>query len=135
MNTKTIKQTITFNAAPKEVYELIMDEKKHGAFTVGAAKISRKLKGKITVSDGYIMGYNIELEDGRKIVQAWHFDEDGWPAEHYSICTFVFTPKGGKTQLTFTQAGVPEHKAAALTRGWKDYYWQPMKAYLKNMAK
>ena len=40
---KNLKQTATFKAVPHEVYETLMDEKKHAEFTEGAAKISRQL--------------------------------------------------------------------------------------------
>jgi activator of HSP90 ATPase len=132
VETKNIKQTVTFNAKPDEVYELLMDSKKHSAITGGAAKMSRKPKGKFTVFDGYCHGYNIELEEGERIIQAWHFAEDGWPDEHFSICSFLFekSPKG--TKLTFNQTGIPEQKATALADGWKQYYWAPMKQYLKT---
>ena len=33
MKTKTIKQSATFNASPDKVYQLIMDQKKHAAFS------------------------------------------------------------------------------------------------------
>lgn len=132
MTTKPIKQTVTFNAAPQEVYALIMDEKKHAAFTGSTVKMSGKINGKFNVFDGYCHGYNIELIEGRKIVQAWHFAEDGWPDDHYSTCTFVFELKGKQTTLHFTQTGIPEHKAEGLKSGWKEFYWQPMKTYIKN---
>jgi activator of HSP90 ATPase len=132
METKTIKQNVTFEATPLEVYQLIMDPKKHGAFSGAKASISSKIKGKFEVFGGYIHGYNIELKEGEKIVQAWHFAEDGWPDEHYSICTFLFEASGNKTKLSFEQTDVPEHKAEELAGGWKQFYWQPMKAWLKN---
>jgi len=135
METKTIKQVVSFNAAPAEVYELIMDAKKHAAFAGGKVTMSRKPEGKFVVFDGYCHGYNIELTEGKKIVQAWHFVEDGWPDDHYSTCTFLFEPKEGGTKLTFTQTGVPAHKVESLKGGWKEYYWEPMKEYLKEQAK
>ncbi|MBL0308329.1 MAG: SRPBCC domain-containing protein [Bacteroidetes bacterium] len=132
MKTKNIQQTVSFKASPKEVYEMIMDTKKHGAITGGKIKMSRKPGGKFDIFDGYCHGYNIELEEGKKIVQAWHFAEDGWPDDHFSACTFVFEKSPSGTKLTFTQTDIPEHKAAALADGWKQYYWEPMKAYLKK---
>ena len=78
MKTKSIKQTVTFNASPELIYNLIMDEKKHAAFTGSKAIIDSKAKGKFSVFDGYCHGYNMELLKGKKIVQAWHFAEDGW---------------------------------------------------------
>ena len=132
MKTKSIKQTVTFNAAPEQVYNLIMDAKKHAAFTGSEVTMSTKPDGKFKAFDGYVHGYNIELDKGKKIVQGWHFSEDGWPEDHYSICTFDFEPQGNKTKLIFTQTGVPEHKVESLKGGWKQYYWEPMKAYLKG---
>ena len=58
--------------------------------------------------------------------------EEGWPEDHFSICTFHLKPEGHKTQLTFTQHGIPEHKVEELKNGWKQFYWNPMKEYLKT---
>jgi len=132
MKTKSIKQTATFNASPDEIYNLIMDEKKHAAFTDSKATISTKPKGKFSVFDGYCHGYNIELVKGKKIVQAWHFAEDGWPDDHFSICSFVLDKVGDKTKLTFLQSNIPEDKAKTLKEGWKQFYWDAIKTYLKS---
>lgn len=132
MKTKSIKQTVTFDAAPEIIYQLIMDQKKHSAFTGSKAFISTEVNGKFNVFDGYCEGYNIELTEGVKIVQAWHFAEDGWPDDHYSICTFELEPVGTKTKLRFLQTGVPEHKIDTLKDGWKQFYWDAMKTYLKD---
>ncbi|MEQ1587388.1 MAG: SRPBCC family protein [Cyclobacteriaceae bacterium] len=131
MKPKSFKQTITFEGArPLEVYSLIMDAKKHSAFTSSKVTMSKKVNGKFKMFDGYCTGFNIELKEGKKIVQGWHFKEDGWPEDHFSICTFVFEKNPTCTKLTFTQTDVPEHKIDTLKEGWKLYYWQPMKAYL-----
>ncbi len=130
MKTETIRQTATLPAPPKAVYELLMDSRKHAALIGGKATVSRKVMGKFKVFDGYCNGYNIELVEGKKIVQAWNFAEDGWPGDHYSVCTFVLKKSAGGTTLAFTQRGVPERNVGALKNGWKQFYWQPMKARL-----
>jgi activator of HSP90 ATPase len=130
MKTKSIKQTVTFDATPEKIYHLIMDQKKHAAFTGSKVTMSTKVNGKFSVFDGYCHGYNIELIEGKKIVQAWHFAEEGWPDDHYSICTFLLEPVGNKTKLIFLQTGVPEQSVEALKEGWKQYYWEAMKTYL-----
>ena len=132
MKTKSIKQSVTFNATPEKVYHLIMDQKKHSDFTGTKVTMSSKVDGNFTVFDGYCHGHNIELVEGKKIVQAWHFAEDGWPDDHFSTCTFLFEQIDDKTKLTFTQTGVLEHKVESLKDGWKEFYWEPMKAYLKD---
>ncbi|HMG14127.1 MAG TPA: SRPBCC domain-containing protein [Saprospiraceae bacterium] len=130
METKSISQTVKLSGTPEEVYQLLMDPEKYSSFTGSEVIISDKIKGEFNLFDGYITGYNIELIVGKKIVQAWHFEEDGWPKEHYSICTFIFEPDGNKTKLNFLQTDVPEHKIQALSKGWYEYYWEPMEEYL-----
>jgi activator of HSP90 ATPase len=132
LKTKKIRQTVTFDTTPKKVYDLIMDEKKHSAFTRTTVTMNKDINGKFSAFEGYCTGFNIELKEGKKIIQGWHFKEDGWPDDHFSICTFEFSkvPKG--TKLTFTQTNIPAHKAETLKSGWKQYYWEPLKAYLKK---
>src|SRR5450432_1537043 len=103
MKTKSIKQTVTFTSTPGKVYDLIMDQKKHAAFTGSEVMMDTKADGKFSVFDGYCHGYNIELVEGKKIVQAWNFAEEGWPEDHFSICTFLFEAAANKTKLTFLQ--------------------------------
>jgi activator of HSP90 ATPase len=132
MITKSINQIEEFDSNPLDLYDMLMNAKKHAALTGAKVIMSKKPRGKFSVFDGYCKGYNIELIAGEKIVQAWHFAEDGWPDDHYSTCTFVFEKVNSKTKLTFTQTDVPEHKVEELENGWKEIYWNPMKAYLKN---
>ena len=132
MKTKSIQQEIIFDCEPAVIYHLIMNEDQHSEITGSEVIMSNEINGKFNVFDGYCEGYNIELIENQKIVQAWHFDEDGWPEDHYSICTFTLEPVENKTKLIFTQTDIPEHKAEELERGWNDFYWQPIKEYLKN---
>jgi activator of HSP90 ATPase len=135
MKTKSISQTVTFDATPERIYHLLMDESEHAGFTGSKAAIDPRVTGQFTLFDGYCHGYNIELEHNRKIVQAWHFLEDGWPDDHFTICTFTIIPEGDKTKLKFHQSKVPEHKLKLLKEGWKEFYWRPMKAYLNKGIK
>lgn len=131
MKTKKIKQTVTFQGVrPKEVYNLFMDENILGALTGGKVTMSNEINGKFEVFDGYCTGFNIELKEGKKIIQGWHFAEKGWPDDHFSLCTFEFEKVPTGTKLTFTQTDIPERNVEALKEGWKLYYWQPMKSYL-----
>jgi len=132
MKTKSIKQTVTFNTSPATIYKMLIDQKKVSAFTGSDVTMSTKVNGKFKVFDGYCHGYNIELIEGRKIVQAWNFAEDGWPEDHFSICTFDLKKSGDKTRLTFLQTGVPDHTVESLKDGWKKYYWEAMKVYLNS---
>jgi activator of HSP90 ATPase len=129
MKTKTIRQTVTFKASPHEVYEALMDSKKHARFTGAAASISREVGGKFTAYDGSLQGENLELVPDAKIVQTWRSDD--WPEGHYSRATFSLAKVEGGTRLTFTQTGVPEEFYEDVKQGWIDYYWEPMKRLLE----
>jgi activator of HSP90 ATPase len=130
MNTKTIKQSVTFKASPHDVYETLMDSEKHAQFTGGDADISREVGGKFTAFDGYSEGVNIELVQDEKIVQTWRASD--WPEGHYSRIIFSLEKSDGGTQLTFTQTGVPEEQYQDISQGWWDFYWNPMKEMLEE---
>ena len=68
---KTIRQVVTFRASPHDVYEALMDSKKHSAFTGDKAVISREVGGTFEAGTGYISGTNLQLVPDRKIVQSW----------------------------------------------------------------
>ncbi len=130
MKTKTIKQVVIFKTNPHEVYEALMDEKKHSRFTNSKCKISRKVNGKFNASDGYIEGINIELIKDKKIKQKWHASE--WPENHYSIAIFELKKVKEGTKLEFTQTGVPEEFYKSISKGWHEHYWNHMKEMLEN---
>ena len=103
----------------------MMDERKHAGFTGGEAKISRKVNGNFTISDGEIEGRNLELVPDQKIVQTWRYSD--WPEGHYSTITFSFKPTEKGTRMTFTQIDIPDDKFEDIKQGWIDYYWTPLK--------
>jgi activator of HSP90 ATPase len=132
MKTKTIKQTVTFPLAPVELYNLLFDSKKLTKMHGNTTSMTRRAKGKFSVFGGYCHGHNITLIENRKIEQAWHFNEEGWPEDYYSTCTFILDPALKGTKLTFIQSGVPEASYKAIKEGWKTYYWTPILEYLEG---
>jgi activator of HSP90 ATPase len=125
MKTKSVRQTATINAKPSEIYDALMDSKKHGKFTGGKASISNKVGGKFTVYNGYINGVNLELKKNKKIVQSWQAKD--WPKEHYSRVTFNLAPNKGGTKISFYHSGIPANQAESIKKGWIDFYWNPLK--------
>jgi len=125
---KTIRQSTTFKATPHEVYEALMDSRKHARFTGAKARISHKVGGRFTAYDGYIEGVNLNLVPDKKIVQSWRGSD--WPKDHYSKATFSLKKIKNGTHLTFTQSGVPNQYYNDISQGWRDYYWKPMKEML-----
>ncbi len=125
MKTKNIRQSVTFKATPHQVYELVMDAKKHARFTGSEVRMSRKVGGKFSIWGGEMVGVNLELVPDEKIVQSWRYSD--WPEGHFSKVTFSLKAVENGTRLTFTQTGVPEQFYDDIAHGWRDYYWAPMK--------
>jgi activator of HSP90 ATPase len=130
MKTKTIRQSARFKASPHEIYEMLMDSRKHAKFTGEKARISRKIGGKLTAYGGYIEGINLNLMPDRKIVQSWRGSD--WPEGHYSRATFSLKKIRNGSHLTFTQSGVPDQYYHDISQGWRDYYWKPMNEMLEK---
>jgi activator of HSP90 ATPase len=132
MKTRTIRQSITFKTTPHEVYEALMDSRKHSRFTGAEAKISRRVGGKFTTFDEQISGTILELVPEKKIVLSWRGGIDFWPEGHYSRVTFWLEKIKVGTRLRFTQSGVPDETYDIWDQGWRDYYWKPMKELLEK---
>ena len=127
----SITQTVTIKAPPENVYGAYMDSKKHAAFTGSAAKMSSAIGGKFTAWDGYIVGKNLSLKEGKKIVQEWTTTE--WP-EGYppSLLEITLTKAKGGTVLKMVHSKVPASQKDDYAQGWRDYYWAPLKAFLEK---
>ena len=115
MKTRTLQQTVTFKASPREVYDMIMDSKKHQALSGETAKISKKVGGKFTAWGSHLSGINLVLKPGKKIVQAWR--ATGWWPDHYSIAIFDITKVRGGAKLKFTQIGIPPSRYSVIIAG------------------
>jgi activator of HSP90 ATPase len=124
-----IEQKVFFEAAPGDVYDALLDSKKHAEFTGSPATTNAKKGAKFTAWDGYISGKNLELVKGKKIVQEWTTTEwpDGYPA---SRLEFTLTAKRGGTELEMMHSKVPAEQVADYSIGWKSSYWEPLKEYL-----
>jgi activator of HSP90 ATPase len=133
MKTKTIRQQVTFKGTtPHELYEWLMDSKKHSQFTGQKAVISRRVGGKFKAGDGWIEGMNLELVKDKLILQGWRGNDEVWPKGYYSTVRFTFTKTAGGTRLDFLHSGVPVAAYADIRDGWREYYWEPVKLAIQK---
>ncbi len=123
---RTIKQTALIRGAnPHDVFETLMDAKRHGALEGGQpVKMSRRVGGAWSVGHD-LEGKNLAIAKDRKIVQSWR--ANNWPAGVYSKATFALAKARGGTRITFTQTGVPSEFFGETNAGWRDYYWTPLR--------
>ena len=128
MKFKVIKQTVTIDATPMEVYEAYTDPKKHAAFTGQGAKGPARVGGRFVAGDSYIKAKYLKLEKGKRILQEWTTQE--WPKGYPpSLLELTMKPKGKRTELTMIHSKVPEEQAEYYAEGWKEWYWEPLKRH------
>ena len=128
---KSLQLTVVLPAAPAEIYAAWMDSKAHSDFTGDAARVDPRVGGRFTAWDGYITGETLELEPGRRIVQAWRTSE--FPVNSPDSILEVLLEKSGEgTLLTLNQTNIPDGQGEECRQGWIDNYFEPMSAYFEE---
>ena len=126
---KTITQTERIpGVTPAQVYDALVNAKKHAAFTGAAATGAARAGGAFTAWNGYIYGKHLELDRPRRIVQEWSTAE--WPeGAPPSKLQWSLAAKGNDTEVKMVHSEVPAAHAASYRQGWIDFYWTPLKKY------
>ena len=129
-STSTIDQTRILGASPAEVYRAFADPRIHSAFTGAKATGRARAGARFTAWDGYIEGRTLVAEPGKRLVQEWKTTEwpDAAPASRLEL-RFVRHPRGTKVHLR--QSGIPRTQVAGYRKGWIEFYWRPLRAYLR----
>lgn len=112
---------------PEQVYDAWLDSEMHSAMTGAGADVSNEPGGSFQAWDGYIEGKNLELDPGRRIVQAWRtveFSAD----EPDSRLELTFEAVDGGTQLSLRHSNLPAH-GLQYRDGWRENYFEPMLSY------
>jgi activator of HSP90 ATPase len=129
-----IEEIVTIPATPEEVYEAFMDPKKHAKFTRSKATGNPVVGGEFTAWDGYIKGKNLELKEGKLIVQEWTNTDfpEGYPSSRFELA-LKKVPKG--TEMHMVHSKIPASQAEELREGWTEFYWEPLRNYFSKQAK
>ena len=136
---ESIHQEPVFQVNRKRVYEALTDARqfdeivrlsaamRSGAIGSKPAEISDQIGGAFTFFGGHIIGRQLDLVPGERIVQAWR--AQSWRPGDYSIVKFVLVEEGSTTRIIFDHKGFPEGQAQHLAAGWKGNYWDPLEKY------
>lgn len=128
----TIHQENSFTASPGRIYEVLLSSKEFAAMTGSPADISAEAGGAVSMFGGVIMGRNVELVPGQRIVQAWK--PKYWPPGVYSLVKFELVTAGSMTKIILDQTGFPPGTYKGLDEGWPKRYWTPLTKYLAQPA-
>jgi activator of HSP90 ATPase len=123
---KTIRQTATIRGAtPHDLYEALIDSKRHAKLTGAPAKIGRKVGAAWRAYGQELSGTQFVLIKDRRITQTWRSRD--WPKAHHSRATISLARARGGRRITFRQSGVPDTQFRSVKQGWIDFYWKPLK--------
>jgi activator of HSP90 ATPase len=120
--------TVTIHAKAEKIYKAYLSSEGHSALTGNPAKVDGAVDGDFTAWDGYIQGMFLELEENKKILQAWRTAEFPADAED-SIVEILLEESHGKTKITLHHSNIPEGQADDYKTGWEDFYFKPMRKY------
>ncbi|XP_061346360.1 uncharacterized protein LOC133292006 isoform X2 [Gastrolobium bilobum] len=131
---KSIILTERFNCRARDLYEILLDENRWKGFTQSNARISKEVGGEFSIFDGSVTGTNMELQEGKLIVQRWRFGS--WIDGVQSLVRLVFEePEPGVTIIKLTHTDVPEEDRYGnatvvenTERGWRDLIFQRIRA-------
>jgi len=117
-----------FATDPETLYRAWLDSKIHADFTGYTAQIEPVVNGKFIIWDNYISGKTQKLEPFKKIVQLWRtteFPEDSPD----SVLELKFEEIKGGTKLILSHSNIPDGQGKDYKKGWKEFYFEPMKEY------
>ena len=120
--------TAEFNMGAEKIYKAYLSTQGHTLMTGSPAKVDGKANGDFTAWDGYIWGTFLELEENKRITQAWRTSE--FPEEAPdSRVEILLEETNGKTKLTLVHTNIPAEQAESYKQGWEDFYFKPMKEF------
>ena len=126
---KTIRQTYHINAAIKEVWKGLTDQKYIEGWGGGPVKMSEKVGAKFEFWGGDIHGTNTEVAKNQKLVQDWY----GGNWSKSSKVTFILKElTDGETRVDLIHENLPDDEADSFDDGWKQYFLGPMKEFLEK---
>jgi len=136
-----IHQEASFKANRKRVYDALTVTSQFDKVTsMGAAvrsgaklgnvptKVSAVAGAAFVIFGGHILGRNLEMVSGQRIVQAWRVVD--WEPGVYSIAKFDLVEQGSGSKIIFEHTGFPKGQAEHLAEGWKGNYWEPLQRFL-----
>ncbi|CAN1278086.1 Activator of 90 kDa heat shock protein ATPase homolog 1 [Linum perenne] len=131
---KTISLTEKFSCRARDLFEILMDENRWKGFTQSNAKISKEVGGEFAIFDGSVTGSNVELQEGKLIVQKWRFGS--WPDGIISTVRLTLEePEAGMTIVKLTHTDIPEEDRYGnatvvenTERGWRDLIFHKIRA-------
>jgi activator of HSP90 ATPase len=125
---KAIEQKLVFkNTTAQELFDIYTDPVKHGELLDAEVIISAKEGATFSCFNGNVTGKNLLIIPNKMIVQSWRGNV--WEkTDMDSVLTLVFSDVKGGAQIHMVHSHTPDQ----FTERWKEFYWQPLKEFLRD---
>jgi activator of HSP90 ATPase len=120
----SIQQQAMISADPAQVYAVLADANALSVLSGKRGVLGAAAGDEFSAFDGNVVGRQIELVPGERIVQAWRFPV--WAPGVYSIVRFTLTAEHGGTRLDIEQHGVPADWHVHVDTNWPTFYLNPL---------
>jgi len=122
--TRTTSVTLahTFQAAPKDLWDMFTDQNKAQHFTQAKTMIDAKEGGFFQLYDGNITGCFLELKPYTEMRFAWRLKD--WKPGVNSQVVIKFVKSSGGTKMELSQTNVPWEDMERTRTGWAKYYFE-----------
>ena len=97
MAASRIHQEGVFKTTPDRIYQALADAQQFSKMTGEPAEISPDQGGAFSLFGARIVGRNVELVPGQRLVQAWR--SQGWARGAWSIVKFEIKEQGSESRL------------------------------------
>lgn len=125
----SLRQQVEYPVAPDRIYAALTESEQFASLTGLAAQIDSKPGGAFSTFKGLVVGWNLDLLPGQRIVQAWRLTEEFDPGV-YSLVHFELQAIDHGTRVTLDHTGFPEGHYDHLYEGWPKRYWNPLRHFI-----
>lgn len=133
----SFKKSYTLLASASEVFGLLTDSTKIKAWGGGKASVASKVGGKFSMFDGWVLGKVLTYVPGKKLSYTWRASE--WAKNvPDSIVNYTLTKGKAKstTKVALVHSNIYDKKVRdSHASGWDDYFFGPMREYIKMHTK
>jgi activator of HSP90 ATPase len=116
---KDYKKYFFIPALPEEVYLGLVTPTTIHLWTGEPAEMSDDPGTEFSLWGGSIIGKNLELKKGEKIVQQWYFGDQ----KEDSIVTLLLHPQKQGTSVELRHTNIPDDDYDDIVEGWNEMYF------------
>ncbi len=128
-----LELTAAIPATPDAVFGAWMRSKGHAAFTGAAARIEPRVGTHHHAWDGYIHGWVLAVEPGKRVKLSWR-TTDFAPSDFDSVVELSFERAKDGCRLKLVHSNIPEGEGERYRAGWNEFYFEPIAKHFATKA-